>query len=388
MGEGKMRCYRLLEITTTYEAYLLSYYKKNTIENLSYQEAYEQFVNDSFAESDYIHRYLKEMGIESKVIFYNNKKLQEKWNENSNFKTPFDIMMAQIKRFKPDVVYISDMYLFSKDELDRIRNYETGKVVKIVGFHFVVLNDFTRSMLGYYDQIYTGSRSFVELFQQEGINAKLLRHAFDKSVLQKVSDVNKQNKVIFPGNVFVGKDMHSNRLQMLLTMMQEEIPCSFYGNIYLQERQFRTILGKWKNKILYRKESEIVDKINGNSNHYGNIYGVEYYNVLASNLICINSHVPIIKWGAGNMRMFEATGMGTCLLTDDKKENQELFEIDKEIVTYANLEEFKDKLKWLMNCPNEAEKIGKAAQKKTLDVHTYQNKAYQLNEYIQELLTV
>lgn len=383
-----MRCYRLLEITTTYEAYLLSYYKKNTIENLSYQEAYEQFVNDSFAESDYIHRYLKEMGIESKVIFYNNKKLQEKWNENSNFKTPFDIMMAQIKRFKPDVVYISDMYLFSKDELDRIRNYETGKVVKIVGFHFVVLNDFTRSMLGYYDQIYTGSRSFVELFQQEGINAKLLRHAFDKSVLQKVSDVNKQNKVIFPGNVFVGKDMHSNRLQMLLTMMQEEIPCSFYGNIYLQERQFRTILGKWKNKILYRKESEIVDKINGNSNHYGNIYGVEYYNVLASNLICINSHVPIIKWGAGNMRMFEATGMGTCLLTDDKKENQELFEIDKEIVTYANLEEFKDKLKWLMNCPNEAEKIGKAAQKKTLDVHTYQNKAYQLNEYIQELLTV
>lgn len=383
-----MRCYKLLEIATTYKAYLSSYYKKNTIENLSYQEAYEHFVNDSFAESDFIHRYLNELGIESKIIFYNNNKLQEKWIENSNNKNPFDIMIAQIKKFKPDIVYVSDMSLFSKDELDTIRNYEVGKFVKIVGFHFVALNDFTRSMLGYYDQIYTGSRSFVELFQQEGINAKLLRHAFDKSILQKVGDVNKQNRVVFPGNVFIGKDMHSNRLQMLSAMMQENIPCSFYGNIYMQERQYRTLLGKWKNKILYRKESEIVDKINESSNHYGNVYGMEYYDILASGLVCVNSHVSAVKWGAGNMRMFEATGMGTCLLTDDKKENQDLFEIDKEIVTYANLEEFKDKLKWLMNYPDEAKKIGKTAQKKTLEVHTYKNKAYLLNEYIQELLTV
>lgn len=381
-----MRCYKLLEIATTYEAYLSSYYEKNMIENLSYQEAYEHFVNDSFAEADFIHRYLNEMGIESKVIFYNNDKLQRKWNENSNIKNSFDIMMAQIKKFKPDVVYVCDMYLFSKDELEQIRNYEAGKVIKIVGFHFVALNDFTRNMLGQYDQIYTGSRSFVELFHQEGIEAKLLRHAFDKSILQKVGDVNKQNKVIFPGNVFIGKDMHSNRLKMLLSMMQENIPCSFYGNIYMQERQYRTLFGKWKNKILYHKESEIVTKINENSNHYGNVYGLEYYNVLASSLVCVNSHVSIVKWGAGNMRMFEATGMGTCLLTDEKKENEELFEVDKEIVTYANLEEFKDKLKWLMECPGEAQRIGQAAQKKTLEVHTYRNKAYMLNEYLQELL--
>ena len=156
----------------------------------------------------------------------------------------------------------------------------------------------------------------------------------------------------------------------------------------MQERQYRTLLGKWKNKILYRKESEIVDKINESSNHYDNVYGMEYYDILASGLVCVNSHVSAVKWGAGNMRMFEATGMGTCLLTDDKKENQDLFEIDKEIVTYANLEEFKDKLKWLMNYPDEAKKIGKTAQKKTLEVHTYKNKAYLLNEYIQELLTV
>lgn len=85
------------------------------------------------------------------------------------------------------------------------------------------------------------------------------------------------------------------------------------------------------------------------------------------------------------MRMFEATGMGACLLTDAKEENAMLFEVDKEIVTYSDMGEFQDKVKWLVENPAQAIKIAKAGQKKTLQVHSYRNKALKLNEYLQEL---
>lgn len=85
------------------------------------------------------------------------------------------------------------------------------------------------------------------------------------------------------------------------------------------------------------------------------------------------------------MRMFEATGMRTCLLTDAREENAEIFEVDKEIVTYSTMEEFQDKVKWLTEHPEQAAQIAKAGQEKTFRVHSYKNKALALNESLQEL---
>ena len=68
-----MAQYRLLEITTIYETYLSNFYDKNqNIDSLSYDELYSLLMEDCFAESDFIHRYLRQIGIESKVVFYNN----------------------------------------------------------------------------------------------------------------------------------------------------------------------------------------------------------------------------------------------------------------------------------------------------------------------------
>ena len=86
------------------------------------------------------------------------------------------------------------------------------------------------------------------------------------------------------------------------------------------------------------------------------------------------------------MRMYEATGIGACLLTDYKDENAELFDVDNEIVVYHSLEDMVEKAKWLIDNPNEARKIAIAGQKRTLNEHNYKNKAEYLNDYIQKLL--
>ena len=87
------------------------------------------------------------------------------------------------------------------------------------------------------------------------------------------------------------------------------------------------------------------------------------------------------------MRLFEATGVGTCLLTDWKENLSELFEIDREIVTYKSVDECIEKAKWLLEHPQERELIAKAGQARTLKDHTFAQRAVQLDKIIREALS-
>ncbi|MFC7702433.1 hypothetical protein ACFQX9_37905 [Bradyrhizobium sp. GCM10028915] len=48
------------------------------------------------------------------------------------------------------------------------------------------------------------------------------------------------------------------------------------------------------------------------------VWGVEIYQALRSSRITLNSHIDMASREAGNGRLFEATGVGTFLLTDYK----------------------------------------------------------------------
>ena len=84
--------------------------------------------------------------------------------------------------------------------------------------------------------------------------------------------------------------------------------------------------------------------------------------------------------------MFEATGVGACLLTDYKEENVDLFAPDEEIVVYRTYDELVEKARWLLDNPDKAREIAAAGQKRTLATHTYKQKAEILNGYLLSLL--
>ena len=84
--------------------------------------------------------------------------------------------------------------------------------------------------------------------------------------------------------------------------------------------------------------------------------------------------------------MFEATGVGACLLTDTGHNMPDLFEEDKEVITYRTIDEAVDKVNYLLAHPDEAEQIAKAGQIRTLKDHTIINRCQQIDEVIQKLL--
>ena len=49
----------------------------------------------------------------------------------------------------------------------------------------------------------------------------------------------------------------------------------------------------------------------------------------------INKHIEDTEY-AGNMRLFEGTGLGCLLITDYKKDLEKLFKIDEDVVIFDN----------------------------------------------------
>jgi spore maturation protein CgeB len=84
--------------------------------------------------------------------------------------------------------------------------------------------------------------------------------------------------------------------------------------------------------------------------------------------------------------MFEATGTGTCLLTDSKDNISVLFNPDDEVVTYSSDEECIEKLVYFINNPKITKEIGHRGQKRTLSEHSLSLRCKLVNNYLQEIL--
>ena len=106
--------------------------------------------------------------------------------------------------------------------------------------------------------------------------------------------------------------------------------------------------------------------------------GLDMYRALASSYITLNRHINVAENNANNMRLYEATGVGSMLITDKKDNLNDLFEIDKEVVVYSSKEEAAELIHYYLEHPKEAEKIAKAGQARTLREHTYAQRMQEL----------
>jgi spore maturation protein CgeB len=84
------------------------------------------------------------------------------------------------------------------------------------------------------------------------------------------------------------------------------------------------------------------------------------------------------------MRLFEATGMGSCLVTDWKTNLKNLFQPEIEVVTYKSSEECIEKVHYLLDHDKERRAIATAGQKRTLRDHTILVRVKQIDDLIQK----
>jgi len=75
-----------------------------------------------------------------------------------------------------------------------------------------------------------------------------------------------------------------------------------------------------------------------------------------------------------NQRVFDCPAAGGFLLTDRQAHLQELFDVEREVVTYGTLDEARETLAWFRGRPAARKEIVARAQKRILGEHTYRHR--------------
>jgi spore maturation protein CgeB len=120
------------------------------------------------------------------------------------------------------------------------------------------------------------------------------------------------------------------------------------------------------------------------------LFGSKLYKLLTDSLITLNVHGHVnanygkAKFAAGNIRLFEATGAGCCLLTDHLPHLEEFFIPDEEIISYKNRSEAVEKAKYLQDNPKFAESIARRGHAKAWKFHTSEKRALEFSEIIKK----
>jgi spore maturation protein CgeB len=113
---------------------------------------------------------------------------------------------------------------------------------------------------------------------------------------------------------------------------------------------------------------------------------MELFRTLRDSRATLNVHAGSATRFTSNMRLFEATGAGTCLLTDAAPNLAELFEPDREVAVYSSDDECVEKARWLIAHDVERESMAVAGQQRCLAAHTFHHRAPRLDELLRHVV--
>jgi hypothetical protein len=239
----------------------------------------------------------------------------------------------------------------------------------------------------------------VSQLNKAGLRAEHLHHAFNKNILEDENSAKKLYDVVFIGQIFKSVGFHINRDKVLKNLLNE-LNLNIFSEAYnLSTIDFTTHFIKKivlafllpfyivANKVFGGYAAELEKSVNYPLTPYSvglkkslkaPVYGKKMYDTILESKVVLNIHADSSPLYASNMRLFETTGIGSCLLTDWKENINELFEADKEVVTFRNEQESIEKAKWLLANEKERSSIAMAGQKRVFSSHLYEHRLPQL----------
>ena len=393
---------KFLLLNTDYAEFLRWLYAQHPgLERQPYAEQMRARNESLFGVADFYSRNLRKLGHEAYDIHTNNEYMQRAWSREHGVrmkelailsprwretlqqarrvgaKTPlrylkplfrpvlrsldgfpswfYEVLTAQIKHYKPDVVLNHDLGSISSHFLKEMKPY----VRLLVGQIASPLPQ--REDFRCYNLVISSLPNFVTHFRKLGIPSELNRFAFEPRVLEKLDE---DDKVTLPLS-FVGSlsPAHKGRAR-LLEYLCAQLPLKVWGQ-------------RIENLA---KDSPL------RQHHMGKAWGIEMYQILRNSKITLNHHISVAESYANNMRLFEATGVGTLLITDWKENLREMFAPGKEVLAYRSPKECLEFIQYYLERDGEREAIARAGQERTLQEHTYFQRMQELVEIIQRFL--
>jgi spore maturation protein CgeB len=200
----------------------------------------------------------------------------------------------------------------------------------------------------------------VAYFRSIDVPSELNRLAFDPAILPRLKQGEPEIDVSFVGSFHPA---HGTRIAWL------EHLCS-----HLEMKV-------WANGVERLRDDSPI-----RSRYAGTAWGVEMYQIFHTSKMTLNHHIEIAGPYANNSRLYEATGVGTLLLTDWKENLHELFIPGKEVVAYRSPEECVELTQYYLTHEEERKAIADAGQQRTLREHTYYQRMQELTAIVSKYL--
>lgn len=387
---------------------------------------------------------MRTLGNEAFEVVTGYGPLDALWSSEQDLPTEA-LVSEQLRRIRPDVVLFQGTPPFSAAGLRELR--ASVPSIRVMLCHRGFPEDV--ESLGELDAVLAAAPSFVKLYREMGFPTHLVYHYFDESVLDRLAVpmgglAERPIEFGFAGSSGIGQPAHSRRFWELEHLLQnvnlfafldeptdaemrsmglgtslvssranrivrlairkvaagrdgdfgrvssllESLPRWLPGTGYL-ESQIRVVRKHEKRRRMWHPEVKVPDYRLGDRFRRrvaGPRYGMSYYAALAETLVSWNAHVDAVVDEVANIRMFQGTGVASCLLTDGGSNLATLFEDGSEVVAYAGLEDCVEKAAFLVANPETALAIARKGQQRTLKQHSAAARAAEIDAIIQRLL--
>lgn len=377
----------------------------------SYDEQLAVYSEDLSYYAGSMRRHMTPLGYQVMEVYTNVQPLQQAWAREHGVRWnpatwTTSVPMAQAKHFAPDVVYSYDSRNL---DFAFLRELRAGCPSVRVVTGFIGSPSYDIETFREYDFLLTCTREYQKLFAGQGIETHYMTHVFDDYVLRRLTEPRESRDVVFAGAVWQSAEGHNFRARVLeqlatlpgLEMYSPQAAISYVSDlgetllrravfgvhrtldatgVGIARRRHLPLIGKaatwkeWPRRQINRRLKPFMKMP---------VFGREMFQVLSEAKVSLNC----VDFGeAANMRLFEATGVGSCLLTNHRDNLPELFSPDTEVVTYASPAECLEKAQWLLDHPRERADIASAGQRRTLRDHTFKHRAEALDALIRAAL--
>lgn len=361
---------KLLILKAAYPVYLEHFYQRfPEVSLLDYSPQKEAFDQDgSWCGAGNPWRGpMASLGYEVQEVLFNARALQVKWAEENGVPVSdhwlTDIVTHQVLKFSPDVLFIQDFYPALRSEWIAQIRILCPSIRLVLGWRGAPAetSGWVKTLRAY-DVTLSCVPELVASFQAKGLMAVHLDHAFDERVLSHIDRVcSKKIDISAVGLMYLANGFHYNRERLLKRLARECDIDIFCPSPMPPHSSLKRHLRP-------------------------PVFGSDMFQTLHDSRIVFNAHIDLAVSRPSNMRLFEATGVGSCLLTDAKDGMSALFAPGRELVAYRSAEECVEKVRWLLTHPKDREEIALRGQERCLREHTYGQRAKELDKIIQSSL--
>jgi spore maturation protein CgeB len=375
---------RFLIVNTDYKAFVRSFYSERPgLAEASYAEQLRARNESLFGVADFYSSNLRALGHEAEELHANVEPLQRAWAAEHGLRLPAEdglaqrtlsrlhrlgrrrrpgalerVLAEQIGDARPDVLLVHDMVGIKPSLLAQLRD----RVGLVVGQHAASPIRHDDPELAVYDLVLSSFPPTVEAFRRRGLASRVHRLGFEPRVLDEVPELPRRPIVTFVGSLYRG--LHDSRIRLL-----EQVAAQFGDAFEL-----------WAPSVEHlAPESPLRDRYRGPA------WGRDMYRVLRESAVTLNEHGNIAPH-ANNCRLYEATGVGTLLVTDWKPDLRELFALGDEVAAYRSPGECLELVESHLARNEAREAIAAAGQRRTLREHTYRSRMEELVEMVEPLL--